>query len=81
VPICDALLPWLRGLPPGPVVQYRGKPLNDTKMMFDHLTARASRQIRREAAAAARTHRVLVVGQKPGARSRMGAGERQRSVR
>ena len=57
LPICDALLPWLRGLPPGPVVQYRGKPLTRTKMMFAHLTKRASRRIRREAAAAARTHR------------------------
>ena len=57
VPICDALLPWLRGLPPGPIVQYRSKPVTRTKMMFDHLTARASRQIRCEAAATARAHR------------------------
>jgi len=57
VPMCATLLPWLRGLSPGAVVQYRGKPLTRTKMMFDHLTARASRQIRCEAAAAARTHR------------------------
>ena len=57
VPICGALLPWLRGLPPGPIVQYRGEPLTRTKMMFDHITARASRQIRCEAAATPRTHR------------------------
>jgi len=57
LPICDALLPWLRGLPAGPVVQYRGKPLAGTKMLFRHLTNRASRKIRHEAAAVARTHR------------------------
>ena len=57
IPICDALLPWLRGLPAGPVVQYRGKALTRTKMIFEHLTARAARRIRREAATVARTHR------------------------
>lgn len=57
LPICDALLPWLRGLPAGPVVQYRGKALSRTKMIFRHLTARVSRRIRREAAAAARSLR------------------------
>ncbi len=57
LPICDALLPWLRGLPAGPVVQYRGKPLAGTKMLFRRLTNRASRKIRHEAAAVARTHR------------------------
>ena len=54
LPICDALLPWLRGLPAGHVVQYRGKPLGGTKMLFRHLTDRVSRKIRHEAAAAAR---------------------------
>ena len=57
LPVCDALLPWLRGLPAGPVVQYRGKALSGPKMIFRHLTARVSRRIRREAAAAARTLR------------------------
>ena len=44
IPICDALLPWLRGLPAGPVVQYRGKALTRTKMIFEHLAARAARR-------------------------------------
>jgi integrase len=57
LPICDALLPWLRGLPAGPVVQYRGKSLAGTKMIFRHLTKRVSCRIRREAAAVARAHR------------------------
>jgi integrase len=56
LPICDALLPWLRGLPAGPVVQYRGKSLAGTKMIFRHLTKRVSYRIRREAAVVARTH-------------------------
>jgi integrase len=38
LPICDALSPWLRGLPAGPVVQYRGRPLASAKMIFRHLT-------------------------------------------
>ena len=57
LPICDALLPWLRGLPAGPVVQYRGKPLAGTKMLFRHLTNRVAHKIRHEAASAASTHR------------------------
>jgi integrase len=57
LPICDALLPWLHGLPAGPVVQYRGRALAGTKMLFRHLTNRVSRKIRHKAAAAARTHR------------------------
>lgn len=57
LPICDTLLPWLRGLPAGPVVQYRGRPLAGTRMMFDHLTDRIARRIRADAAAVARTHR------------------------
>jgi integrase len=52
-----ALLPWLRGLPAGPVVQYRGRPLAGTKMLFRHLTGRASRKVRDQAAALARIHR------------------------
>jgi integrase len=56
LPICDALLPRLRSLPPGPVVQYKGRKLAGTRMMFAHLTGRIARQIRRDAAAAARTH-------------------------
>src|SRR5262249_35925835 len=57
LPICDALLPWLRHLLPGPVVNYRGRRLADSRMMFKHLTGRAARQIRQDAAAAARDHR------------------------
>jgi len=56
LPICDALLPWLRGLAAGPVVQYKGRALASVRMMFDHLTRRIARNIRREAAATARTH-------------------------
>jgi integrase len=56
LPICDALLPWLRSVPPGPVVRYKGRKLAGTRMMFGHLTRRVARQIRRDAAAAARTH-------------------------
>ena len=51
LPICDALLPWLRGLPAGPVVQYRERPLAGTKMLFRHLTSRVSRKVRDQAAA------------------------------
>jgi integrase len=56
LPICDTLLPYLRSLPPGPVVRYQGRALAATKSMFDHLTARAAGAIRREAALLARAH-------------------------
>ena len=55
LPICEALLPWLRDLPSGPVVTYKGRKLADTRMMLQHLTERAARTIRREAAARAHT--------------------------
>lgn len=45
LPICDTLLPYLRALPAGPVVQYHGRPLKSIKSTFDHLTERAARQI------------------------------------
>jgi integrase len=57
LPICDALLPWLRHLPPGPVVNYRGRKLADSRMMFKHLTGRAARRMRQDAATMARDHR------------------------
>ena len=57
LPICNTLLPYLRGLTPGPVVRYNGRALSGTKSMFDHLTGRAAAAIRRETAACARTHR------------------------
>jgi integrase len=41
VPLCDTLLSYLRCLPPGPIVQYRGRPLAGIKSTFDHLTRRA----------------------------------------
>jgi integrase len=56
LPICDTLLPWVRDLPIGPVVQYKGRKLAGTRMMFQHLTGRIARQIRQDAAIAARTH-------------------------
>jgi hypothetical protein len=41
VPVCDTLLPYLRHLPPGPVVSYHGRRLSGIKSTFDHLTQRA----------------------------------------
>jgi integrase len=41
LPLCDTLLSYLRCLPPGPIVQYRGRPLAGIKSTFDHLTHRA----------------------------------------
>jgi hypothetical protein len=57
LPICDTLSPFLRGLPNGPVVRYQGRALAGTKSMSDHLTSRAARCIRRDAAAFALTRR------------------------
>jgi integrase len=56
LPICNTLLPYLRGLPAGPVVRYQGRALAGIKSTFDHLTERAARRIRQEAAQLARTH-------------------------
>ena len=41
LPLCDTLLSYLRCLPSGPIVQYRGRPLGGIKSTFDHLTRRA----------------------------------------
>jgi hypothetical protein len=41
LPLCDTLLSYLRCLPPGHIVQYRGRPLAGIKSTFDHLTHRA----------------------------------------
>ena len=41
LPLCDTLFSYLRTLPPGPIVQYRGRPLGGTKSTFDHLKRRA----------------------------------------
>ena len=41
LPLCDTLLSYLRYLPSGPIVQYRGRPLGGIKSTFDHLTQRA----------------------------------------
>jgi integrase len=56
LPMCNTLLPYLRGLPPGTVVQYNGRALSGTKSMFKHLTRRAAVAIRTSAARLARTH-------------------------
>jgi integrase len=50
LPICDTLLPYLRNLPPGPVVHYQGRALGSFKKAFDRLTRRAARSIREEGA-------------------------------
>ena len=41
VPMCNALLPFLRGLPAGPVVHYNGRPLNSIKSAFYRARERA----------------------------------------
>ena len=41
LPLCNTLLSYLRCLPPGHIVQYRGRPLAGIKSTFDHLTRRA----------------------------------------
>jgi len=41
LPLCDTLLSFLRYLPSGPIVRYRGRPLSGIKSTFDHLTRRA----------------------------------------
>jgi len=41
LPVCDTLLCYLRCLPPGTIVQYRGHPLAGIKSTFNHLTKRA----------------------------------------
>ena len=57
LPICDTLLPYLRNLPPGPVVHYQGRALRSFKKAFDRLTRRAARSIREEGAEVARVCR------------------------
>jgi integrase len=42
LPIAPTLMSYLRSLPPGPIVQYRGRPLGGIKSTFDHLAQRAS---------------------------------------
>ena len=42
IPMCDTLRPILRGLPPGPVIQYRGRALGSIKTAFHKARDRAA---------------------------------------
>ena len=41
LPICDALLPYLRALPPGPVVAYQGQAVKSVRTTFERARDRA----------------------------------------
>ena len=41
VPMCETLLPYLRGLPPGHVIQYKGRPLGTIRSAFRQARDRA----------------------------------------
>jgi integrase len=41
LPICDTLLPYLRALPPGPVVSYNGRPIKSIDTAFERARDRA----------------------------------------
>jgi integrase len=45
IPICDALLPLLRRLPAGPVVNYQGRALQSIRSAFNRLKARAVAEV------------------------------------
>ncbi len=50
VPMCDTLLPYLRAIPPGPVVQWQGKRLGSIRTAFKRIKARARLDLRRQRA-------------------------------
>jgi integrase len=81
LPICDTLLPYLRGLPPGPVVDYQGRAIASFKT---HLTDPPCAR-RAPSARTAQTSResiaVASAGRPPGRRSRAQGHEQRPSSR
>ena len=54
VPMCETLAPHVTGLPPGPVVSYKGRAVKNIRGPINRLKKRARRMVRDEAARAAR---------------------------
>ncbi len=54
IAMCETLVPYLRSLPPGPVIRYNGRRIKSIRPAFGRLKARARRQLRDDAAREAR---------------------------
>ncbi|MCH8057883.1 MAG: tyrosine-type recombinase/integrase, partial [Proteobacteria bacterium] len=54
IAMCETLVPFLRSLPPGPVIRYNGRRLKSIRPAFGRLKVRARRRLRDDAAREAR---------------------------